>query len=159
MRIKKHVLPDDAFLQTYAKREDCFSDCYKTRVKRSVSLEDYITAFYSTRLFRTERMMLGAMGSPSTDADLAAMARGQSNRFAAWSVEDRKADQILLSDKSERTRSWLMVKADGSGTQLFFGSAVVPKVEGGDLGFVFRALLGFHKLYSRALLKAATSGY
>jgi len=155
MKIKKATLPDVALLGVYASRGDCFSDCYVTSVKRSVGLEDYITAFYGTKLFRTERIMLGAVGSPSNDSDLEALARGKSDRFAAWSVEGREADQILLCDRSGHTRSWLMVQPNGTGTRLFFGSAVVPKVKGGDLGFVFRALLGFHKLYSRALLKAA----
>lgn len=44
-------------------------------------------------------------------------------------------------------------------TQLFFGSAVVPRRSssgaGGSMGWVFTALLGFHKLYSRALLWSA----
>jgi hypothetical protein len=49
--------------------------------------------------------------------------------------------------------------AAGSGTRLYFGSAVVPVVDAKSgqptLGFAFRALLGFHKLYSRVLLRAA----
>ena len=44
-------------------------------------------------------------------------------------------------------------------TQLFFGSAVVPQRypsgARGSMGLVFTALLGFHKLYSRALLWSA----
>jgi hypothetical protein len=46
-------------------------------------------------------------------------------------------------------------------TLLYFGSAVVPvrdMVSGQPrLGFLFKALLGFHKLYSRVLLRAARS--
>ena len=46
-------------------------------------------------------------------------------------------------------------------TRLYFGSAVVPvrdRVSGQPrMGFVFQALLGFHKLYSRVLLGAARS--
>lgn len=159
MKIKKQTLPEHALLQVYGTRSDCFSDCYATVLKRSISLEDYIKAFYSTRLFRTERAMLGAIGSPSTDADLDALACGDSEKFAAWTVEAREADQILMCDRSGHTRSWLMVEPEGAGTRLFFGSAVVPKVEGGELGFLFRALLGFHKLYSRALLRAARTAF
>ncbi len=44
-------------------------------------------------------------------------------------------------------------------TRLYFGSAVVPKRDSktGEprLGTGFRALLGFHQLYSVALLRAA----
>ncbi|NJN00825.1 MAG: hypothetical protein HC793_04460 [Aquincola sp.] len=51
--------------------------------------------------------------------------------------------------------------SDGQPTRLFFGSAVVPRVDAQSgrrrMGVVFHALLGFHKLYSRALLSAAVS--
>jgi hypothetical protein len=41
---------------------------------------------------------------------------------------------------------------------LYFGSAVIPvRTKSGEtaLGFPYGALLGFHKLYSRILLRAA----
>jgi hypothetical protein len=93
------------------------------------------------------------------------MASGQADAFAAWSVEDRTGDQLLMCDFQRRTRSWLMsVPAPGdaaTGTRLYFGSAVVPVThrQSGPsaMDFVFRALLGFHKLYSRILLGAAVS--
>jgi hypothetical protein len=40
-------------------------------------------------------------------------------------------------------------------TTLYFGSAVVPQKPHGPMGAGFRALLGFHHLYSRALLRSA----
>jgi hypothetical protein len=46
-------------------------------------------------------------------------------------------------------------------TRLYFGSAVVPernaKTGRVSFGFGFHALLGFHRLYSRALLRSAVS--
>ena len=49
----------------------------------------------------------------------------------------------------------------GAGTRLYFGSAAVPHRKEGaqaaSLGFPFKALLGFHKLYSRLLLQAASA--
>jgi hypothetical protein len=49
--------------------------------------------------------------------------------------------------------------AGGSGTRRYFGSAVVPAVNPktgkSALGFGFRLLSGFHKNYSRVLLRAA----
>jgi hypothetical protein len=46
-------------------------------------------------------------------------------------------------------------------TRLYFGSAVVPVVDETSgqarMGLAFKALLGFHRLYSRALLSAAHS--
>ena len=51
--------------------------------------------------------------------------------------------------------------ADTRSTRLFFGSAVVPIVDRhsgqASMGFAFRVLLGFHKLYSRVLLRAAVA--
>jgi hypothetical protein len=44
-------------------------------------------------------------------------------------------------------------------TLLYFGSAVLPRKSRGaqtqNMGWVFHALLGFHRLYSRLLLSAA----
>ena len=92
----------------------------------------------------------------------ASAAQGEINTFAAWSVEDRVPDQVLLCDYQGRTRSWLMIAASEDNespcTRLFFGSAIVPvrsAADRGKLGIVFKLLLGFHKLYSRLLLRAA----
>jgi hypothetical protein len=70
--------------------------------------------------------------------------------FAAWSVEAHTGNQLLMCDFQGRTRSWFMV----SGTRLLFGSAVVPVTVTESR---FRWLLGLHRLYSRALLRAARS--
>ncbi len=103
--------------------------------------------------------MLGLIGKSSNDADARRLAHGEAETFAAWSVEARAVDQLLLCDFQNRTRSWLMCEArEGEGTRLFFGSAVVPVGVGsgaGRLGFPFDALLGFHQLYSRVLLGGA----
>ena len=80
-------------------------------------------------------------------------------------MEAQSGEQLLLCDMAGRTRSWLMalpLEREGRaiGTRLYFGSAVVPVVGASGqatLGFAFRALLGFHKLYSRVLLHAARS--
>ena len=55
-----------------------------------------------------------------------------------------------------------MVEPMGSdSTCLYFGSAVVPSIDRASgkarMGFVFKALLGFHRIYSRVLLHAARS--
>ena len=97
---------------------------------------------------------------PSTDAEAGELALGARDRFAAWTVEGRSADQLLLADAMGGTRSWLMTEpGEGGSTRLYVGSAVVPRRRDGSatprMGFLFHALLGFHRLYSRALLKAA----
>jgi len=121
-----------------------------------------VTAFYTTGLFRLERWILRLLvARPSTDEEARQLARSERNGFAAWSVEARAADQLLMRDFTGRTRSWFMVSAiDGSpGSRLYFGSVVVPlrdpKTGGRSLGRVHGRLIGFHKLYSRMLLGAA----
>ncbi|SEW23472.1 hypothetical protein SAMN04488515_1755 [Cognatiyoonia koreensis] len=147
-------LPDHALLRRYADRADCFTDCYVADIGRPVELGTYLCAFYATWVFAPEKALLRVvLGRPARDFDVMPLALGESDRFAAWDVEERAEGQVLLCDLSGRTRSWFMV----DGTQVYFGSAVVPPYEGADLGRVFRALLGFHHVYSRALLRAAVA--
>lgn len=160
MTIRGCELPDDALLHRY-RAGGGHADCYATTIARAVRHEDFVAAFYTTWLFRLERAILGTFAArPSTDAQARELAAGTAETFAAWRVEARAADQLLLCDVLGRTRSWLMTAADaGGGTRLYFGSAVVPIVDRRTvrkrMGFAFRALLGFHHLYSRALLHAA----
>jgi len=157
-------LPADALLKRYAKSGP-YTDCYVAAVSATVSHADFVEAFYTTAVFKLERLILRLLVSfPSTDAEARQLAQGQRDSFAAWSVEARADNQLLLSDFRGRTKSWLMVASRGAaipGTQLYFGSAVVPVRDAGTgrsgLGFVFAALLGFHRLYSRILLKSAVS--
>jgi ribosomal-protein-alanine N-acetyltransferase len=102
------------------------------------------------------------LSRPSTDAQAKQLADGEITSFTAWCVESRAENELVLA--AGRTRSWLMVapgwgSPPGCGTRLFFGSAVVPARSSsgrrGGMGWVFTALLGFHKLYSRALLLSA----
>jgi hypothetical protein len=161
--IRSCQLPPDALLNRYL-ASGAYVDCYVTEVARRVSHAEFVDAFYTTAVFKLERWILRVFVSrPSTDTQAGQLARGEVSSFAAWSVEGRAPDQLLLSDVSGRTRSWLMVAvADNSdfiGTWLYFGSAVVPmrspKTGRASLGPVFSALLGFHRLYSRVLLRAA----
>jgi hypothetical protein len=158
-------LPIDALLHRYA-GSGAYADCYVAEIAGTVSHAEFVEAFYTTAVFKLERLILRLLVSrPSTDEEARQLAQGNFDSFAAWSVEGRATDQLLLSDFMGRTKSWLMVaaahSAGVSGTQLFFGSAVVPVRSAATgrtgLGFAFRALLGFHKLYSRLLLKSAVS--
>jgi len=154
--VTKSDLPPDTLLQSYADRADCFTDCFYVEIQGDVPFAQYAMAFYRTWLFRTEKWILDrTVKRPSDDGVLAAVANGSGQAYAAWDVEDRRADQLLLADVSGgRTRSWLMAKPMGDVTRLYFGSAVVPPREGAGLGPVFTALLGFHNLYSYGLLGA-----
>jgi hypothetical protein len=143
-------LPAGALLENY-RRGGGYVDCFAAEVPRAVSLPQLIEAFYNSRAFRPERWLLGALlGKRASNADVARLAKGEVERFSAWNVEARQNDQILLCDYQGRTRSWLMVMPMPGGTRIHFGSAVVKP---GDP--VFKVLLGFHRLYSRILLRGA----
>ena len=152
-----------ALLRKY-QRAGAYADCYATDVGGSVTHAEYVEAFYTTWVFKLERRLLATFaGRASTDLQARELAAGRLSSFAAWNVEARAQDQLLLSDFRGRTRSWLMVALapDTRSTRLFFGSAVVPIVDRhsgqASMGFAFRVLLGFHKLYSRVLLRAAVA--
>ena len=140
-----------------------YVDCYVTEVPFAVTHAEFVRAFYTTPLFKLERFLLSLfLARPSTDEQAKLLAEGSVSSFAAWSVESRAENQIVLA--AGRTRSWLMVTQGSSGaqnsTRLYFGSAVVPRRSSrGDasMGPLITALLGFHKVYSRALLGAARS--
>lgn len=155
-------LPPHALLAAY-RDADHYADCYAVRIAGRPSLAAYVEAFYTSWLFRLERAVLARAGAPSTDAEAVELARGGRDTFAAWRVEAREPGQVLLCDVHGRTRSWLMAAdADGGmGGTLYFGSAVVSppgaKVGAAGLEFRYRALLGFHRAYSRALLRAAAA--
>lgn len=165
MTIRSCELPDGALLEAYRQRGD-YTDCFCTELPGSISHARCVSAFYTTWLFKIERLILRwVVAKPSTDRDVAQLAAGERDIFAAWRVEGRGENQLLLSDIYGRTRSWLMVApitdAAGARTRLYFGSAVVAE---GDrrsgqprMAPRFRLLLGFHKIYSRALLSAARS--
>ena len=159
-------LPATALLCKY-QEEKAYADCYVTEVAGAVSHSAFVEAFYTTRLFKVERAILRwFVARPSTDIEARQLADGEIGAFAAWRVEGRNADQMLLGDFTGRTKSWLMAAAvDGTAenprTRLYFGSAVIPRANARSgerrMGFTFHALLGFHRLYSRLLLSAARS--
>lgn len=164
--IRACPLPEGALLRRYL-HGGAYADCYVTEVAQPFSHAEYVEAFYTTAVFKVERLLLKWLVSrPSTDKEAGQLADGSLGSFAAWRVENRGPDQLLLSDFTGRTRSWLMIAPSEDGaaapvTRLYFGSAVVPAVNArtgkAELGFAFRSLLCFHKLYSRVLLLAARS--
>ena len=153
-------LPEQSLLRQYLDA-GAYTDCYVTEVPGAVAHPEYVEAFYTTGVFKLERLILSLLVKrSSSDAQARELALGQTTSFAAWSVEARARDQLLLRDVLGNTRSWLMCSAgQRGGTRLFFGSAVVPARDRHTgkrrMKLMFRALLGFHKLYSRILLAAA----
>lgn len=161
--INPHPLPDHALLKRYVE-QDAYTDCYHTEIDHSVTHNQFVEAFYTTWLFKLERLILKwSVSKPSTDTEAKQVAEGNIDHFAAWSVEDRADHQLLMCDFQGRTRSWFMTISDRNNpegkTQLYFGSAVtkVPDKKTGKetLGKGYSLLLGFHKLYSVALLACA----
>lgn len=155
--IEKSALPEIALLQAYV-RSGAYTDCYSTETAVEVSITDYVTSFYTTWLFRLERFILRWLVSrPSSDEQARQLSAGELEAFAAWYVEARCENQLLMCDFRDRTRSWFMVTP----TRLYFGSAVVPDSSSSSSkpsrGVSHKLLLGLHKLYSRALLAAAKS--
>jgi hypothetical protein len=140
-----------------------YTDCYTAEVSSSLSLPEYIFSFYTTPLFKVERLILRfTVSKPSTDLQARQLADGKIHKFAAWHVEGRSKNELLMCDFLERTRSWFKVIPVGqTRTQLFFGSAISssqhPKTGKLSLGFGFRMLLGFHQIYSMLLLHSARS--
>ena len=157
MPIRPCELPATALLRRYD-GDGGYADCFCTDLDAAVTQAAFVEAFYCTWLFRLERMVLTLAGRPASDEQVRALAAGTAEAFAAWTVEARAPDQLLLCDALGRTRSWLMCEASGPGTRLYFGSAVVPRRDAAGqarMGPGFKALLGLHTLYSRALLHAA----
>lgn len=163
--IESCPLPDDALLDKYV-RSGAYTDCYRTEVCGHVTHAQFVGAFYTTLIFKLERMILKlAVSKPSSDAQARQLANGTIDSFAAWHVENRCENQLLMADFQGRTRSWFMVMHAGSEnnrkTRLYFGSAVIPvqneTTSSGSIGSGFRALLGFHKIYSEILLYSARS--
>ena len=157
-RVRSTSVPESSLLQRYSD-SGAYVDCYATEISTPATHAQFVEAFYTTPLFKLERLLLGLVVScPSTDAQAKELAQGRRGSFAAWQVESRASNEVLL--RAGRTRSWLMVaESPGKPTRLMFGSAVVParspRAGRSRLGVGFRALLGFHKLYSRALLLSA----
>jgi hypothetical protein len=161
--IEKCPVPANTTLEKYA-TEGAYIDCYRTNVSGRVSFREYISAFYTTPLFRLERFILRLVVSkPSTDIQVRQLAEGDIQRFAAWRVEDRSENELLMCDFIGRTRSWLMAAPvstmDDIRTKLYFGSAIVPKRNPKtgtlSLGSGYQALIGFHQIYSVLLLYSA----
>ncbi len=159
--VQRCELPEHSFLGAYSATGG-YVDCYAAEVPHLVTQAAFVEAFYTGRLFKLERLILAVFaGRLCTDLEAGELARGERDKFAAWGVEQRAPDQLLLRDFTGRTRSWLMTAPapDERSTRLLFGSAVVPVADRrtGEprMGAAFRVLLGFHQLYSRLRLQAA----
>ena len=158
--IKRCTVPANTLLDKYLVN-GAYTDCYTAEISGSVSLPEFIFSFYTTPLFKVERLILKfTVSKPSTDVQARQLADSKIDKFAAWHVEGRNESELLMCDFLERTRSWFkLIPVSQTRTQLYFGSAISsrqnPKTGKLSLGFGFRTLLGFHQIYSRLLLHSA----
>ncbi len=156
-------IPEAAFLKTYEYKAGCYVDCYYLDVPESVSLPDYVYAFFTSPVFRIERAMLRLFASSqSSDCDVKELATNKGDRLAGWRAMARDDTQMILAVGEGPIRTWFMCgkpEAAFEGTRLYFGSAVLPTKQSDtgkpEMGRMFRYLLGFHKIYSRVLLRSA----
>lgn len=148
-------VPRDALLARYTEQEGAYTDCFEVMHPLETTLPSFIAAFYTTPIFRMERLVLTiALRQRITDDHVIALAKG-ADSFAAWTVEDSAPNQLLLRDEVGGTRSYLAVAPkDGGVTRLLFGSAVVAR-QGNTLPAPIRAMIPLHRFYSRLLLRSA----
>lgn len=152
---------------------DCFYRDQSHASGQPTTLEAFVTRFYSSAAFRPERFILGLVGHAGSDADAQALARGEADQFAVWRVVERRGPspigepgetdaptgaptsaptggELLLQDKTGATASWLSVQPRETHTRLLFGSWV-----GRPDKPLVKALMPFHRWYSRRLLASA----
>jgi len=89
MQTHRENVPEDALLKTYRggvrpERWGKYGDCFSVVVDRTVSLADFVFAFYTSPVFRIERLILRALlGTRSSDSDARALADGSAAAAAA----------------------------------------------------------------------------
>ena len=160
--IEKCAVPVNTMLDKYL-MNGAYADCYMTEISGPISFSEFIFSFYTTPLFKIERLILKlTVSKPSTDDQTRQLADSKINKFAAWHVENRSENEMLMCDFLGRTQSWFKVTpVSETRTQLYFGSAISssqnPKTGKLSLGFGYKALLGFHQIYSMLLLYSARS--
>src|SRR5271170_2875889 len=104
LSVTQVAVPDDALLRTYRggarpERWRESGDCFSTLVDRVVSLAEFVFAFYTSPVFRIERVTLSILaGAPSKEADARRLAEGSASSFAIWRVGERTATQLLMCD-------------------------------------------------------------
>ncbi len=156
--VNEAPLPDGALLQEFVDRHE-YTDCFVTLVRAEVTFPAYVESFYTTRLFKLERHILKWLISrPSTDEEARRVSCNEIKEFAAWTEHRRSDNQLVMMDLRQQTCSWFMLVPQEGASLLYFGSAVMrdrETTQGKTLKWTYQCLLGFHRLYSRALLQAA----
>ena len=94
--VRADALPPQSLLGQYASA-GAYADCWTADVPRSVSLAQYVEAFYTGGVFKVERLLLRLfLSMPSTDEQARQLAAGALSTFSAWRVEERSATELLM---------------------------------------------------------------
>ena len=83
-------VPEGSLLAEFGGPQD-YRDCFYRDVPGEVSLPQFIERFYCSAAFRPERAVLRLLGTPAREADARALARGESDRFGAWKLVERRS--------------------------------------------------------------------
>lgn len=145
--VRRARVPASSLIARYVADPASHVDAYVA--SGDATLEQFVRAFFSTPIFRLERRLLRLAGKRSSDQQVDDLASGAGSVMAAWVIEDRSETELLLTVAGSPIRTWLAV---GPG-ELWFGSAIVA--DGGKIPFLAKALMPFHHVYSRSLLRAA----
>ena len=144
--VKSTDVPQGSLLAEFGGRED-YRDCFVRDVPGDVALGTFIERFFGSMAFLPERLVLKALRTPASRADLRALATGRSDTFGVWEVVERSDSQILLDSKPTGTACWLSVEPIDGGARLYFGSWVGSISQSG-----WNSLEAAHVWYSRELL-------
>lgn len=162
-RITAPPLPDDSLLARH-RGPECYRDAFRVEVPGDVSLAELITVFFGSGAFLPERTALRLIGRGAGRAEIAELADGRAKRFAAWELEAREENELLMHDFLDKTCCWLAVSPGGEApdlagglprpgagrTYLWFGTGVRDFE-----GPIISRLREAHRWYARWLLAGA----
>jgi hypothetical protein len=104
--VRPHPLPAHALLTRYSDN-GAYADCFVADVAPGISHADYVTAFYTSWLFKLERLVLLCLvAKPSTDEQAGELARGErndsppgrwkpANRISCWYATTRERRALV----------------------------------------------------------------
>jgi len=104
-KIENIAVPKGSLLAEFGP-PGAYRDCFIREVPGSVKLEQFVERFYCSAAFRPERIVLGLIGKGASNADARAVARGEVESFAAWSVVERR-----VAKTARRANRWRNTEA------------------------------------------------
>lgn len=159
--VRSGTIPTTSLLYEYETVKGGYCDCYVVDTQGDANLQNYISVFFETWIFKLELKLLSLFGLNRDRPDqVKQLAEGCVKTFAAWKVEGRTENDLLLAVGTGPIRTWLRVEAHSeNAVRFYFGSALLPLRTDRNghprLDAISMVLLPFHKLYSRILLRAA----